>query len=231
MFADFCRFSWELQHFGRAANRRFSQLFLRKLKETADLRGNPFVHFCLSASVTQRGRNKGGVSKCEQTQANADKRGQTQANAEAQTQTNADKRKQTQRRKRRGANASKREQTWTNANKRLHPPLLQGFLHPPFAIPLFVWWVPNPCFANPGAWLKRPFGLAASAECGVAGVCSSLVELPTDSFHFGRGEKTPKTPKISALLRKRPVLLKANFVLTKDRKRPYYGHFLEKARG
>ena len=31
-----------------------------------------------------------------------------------------------------------------------------------------------------------------------------------------RGEKTP-TPKISALLRKRPVLLKANFVLTKDR--------------
>ena len=39
-----------------------------------------------------------------------------------------------------------------------------------------------------------------------------------------RGEKTP-TPKISALLRKRPVLLRANFVLTEDRKRPYYGHF------
>ena len=39
-----------------------------------------------------------------------------------------------------------------------------------------------------------------------------------------RGGKTP-TPKISALLRKRPVLLRANFVLTKDRKRPYYGHF------
>ena len=36
-------------------------------------------------------------------------------------------------------------------------------------------------------------------------------------------EKTP-IPKISALLRKRPVLLRANFVLTKDRKRPYYGH-------
>ena len=32
-----------------------------------------------------------------------------------------------------------------------------------------------------------------------------------------RGEKTP-TPKISALLRKRPVLLRANFVLT-------IGHF------
>ena len=39
-----------------------------------------------------------------------------------------------------------------------------------------------------------------------------------------RREKTP-TPKMSALLRKRPVLLRANFVLTKDRKRPYYGHF------
>ena len=39
-----------------------------------------------------------------------------------------------------------------------------------------------------------------------------------------RGGKTP-TPKASALLRKRPVLPRANFVLTKDRKRPYYGHF------
>ena len=45
-----------------------------------------------------------------------------------------------------------------------------------------------------------------------------------------RGEKTP-TPKISALLRKRPVLLRANFVLTKDRKRPCYGHFLVKYTG
>ena len=42
-----------------------------------------------------------------------------------------------------------------------------------------------------------------------------------------RGEKTP-TPKISALLRKQPALLRANFVLTKDRKRPYYGHFCGK---
>ena len=33
-----------------------------------------------------------------------------------------------------------------------------------------------------------------------------------------RGEKTP-TPKISALLRKQPVLLRVNFVLTKHRKR------------
>ena len=44
---------------------------------------------------------------------------------------------------------------------------------------------------------------------------------------FERGEKTP-TPKISALLRKRPVLLRANFVLAKDGKRPYYGHFCDK---
>ena len=29
-------------------------------------------------------------------------------------------------------------------------------------------------------------------------------------------------------LRKRPVLLRANFVLIKDRKRPYYGHFVVK---
>ena len=35
-------------------------------------------------------------------------------------------------------------------------------------------------------------------------------------FSIGRGEKTP-TPKISALLRKQPVLLRANVVLTKDR--------------
>ena len=47
---------------------------------------------------------------------------------------------------------------------------------------------------------------------------------------FARGEKTP-TPKISALLRKRPVLLRANFVLTKDRKQPYYGHFCGKYTG
>ena len=39
-----------------------------------------------SFSVSRRGgRNKGGVSKCEQTQTNADKRWQTQANAEAKT--------------------------------------------------------------------------------------------------------------------------------------------------
>ena len=62
------------------------------------------------------GATKGGVSKCEQTQANADKRGQTQRR----------KRKQTR------ANVSKRGQTQTNA----YTPLYCGFLHPPFAIPL-----------------------------------------------------------------------------------------------
>ena len=46
----------------------------------------------------------------------------------------------------------------------------------------------------------------------------------------GRGEKTP-TSKISTLLRKRPVLLRANVVLTKGRKRPYYRHFCGKYTG
>ena len=67
-------------------------------------------------SVSRRGgATKGGVSKCEQ------------------TQTNADKRKQTQRRKRRGENASKRGQTWTTASKRkqtLTPPFTAVFYTP-----------------------------------------------------------------------------------------------------
>ena len=60
--------------------------------------------------------------------------------------------------------------------------------------------------------------ICLTARWRCAGVRASL---------FERGEKTP-TPKISALLRKRPVLLRTNFVLTKDRKRPYYGHFCGK---
>ena len=56
---------------------------------------------------------EGVVSKCEQTQTNADKRRQTQANAEGKTQ----------------ANASKRGQTQTNA----YTPLYGGFFTPPFA--------------------------------------------------------------------------------------------------
>ena len=71
------------------------------------------------------GATKGGVSKCEQ------------------TQTNADKRKKTQRPKTQ-PNANKHEQTWTNANKRLQPPLLQ-FFTPPFAISLKLM---TPSFAN-----------------------------------------------------------------------------------
>ena len=35
-------------------------------------------------------------------------------------------------------------------------------------------------------------------------------------------------PQISALLRKWAVLLRDNFVLTKDRKLPYLGHFCDK---
>ena len=49
---------------------------------------------------------------------------------------------------------------------------------------------------------------------GVSGRC--FPQLNVRASCIERGEKTP-TPKISALLRKRPVLLRANFVLTKDR--------------
>ena len=64
------------------------------------------------------GATKGGVSKCEQTQTNADKRKQVQRR----------KRKQTQ------ANASERGQTQTNA----YTPLCCCFFTPPFAIPLII---------------------------------------------------------------------------------------------
>ena len=64
----------------------------------------------------------------------------------------------------------------------------------------------------------------AAKNQGMTNVHLSNVER---ALCFGRGEKIP-TPKVSALLRKRPVLLQANFVLTKDRKRPYYGHFCGK---
>ena len=71
-------------------------------------------------------------------------------------------------------------------------------------------------------------------------VCpSELTEIVAELTEFGaelselslpkleRGEKTPY-PKNSALLRRRPVSLRANFVFAKDRKRPYYGHFCGK---
>ena len=86
------------------------------------------------------GATKGGVSKCEQTQANADKRGETQANAEAQTQRR--KRKQAR------ANVDKRKQTLT------YPPFIAVFFTPPFAIP----WHMAPCFRRPRMSGRRMSG-------------------------------------------------------------------------
>ena len=43
----------------------------------------------------------------------------------------------------------------------------------------FLWWVPNPRFANPGVAEKAPW---RSLQSGVAGV-HSLLEIPTDSYH------------------------------------------------
>ena len=45
---------------------------------------------------------------------------------------------------------------------------------------------------------------------------------------FGSFWKGWKDPHPQDFIRKRPVLLRATFVLTKDRKRPYYGHFCDK---
>ena len=81
----------------------------------AQIRSPSKALISLSQCHAEGGATKGGVSKREQTQTNADKRWQTQANAEAKTQ----------------ANASKRGQTQTNA----YTPLYCGFLQPPFAIP------------------------------------------------------------------------------------------------
>ena len=46
--------------------------------------------------------------------------------------------------------------------------------------------------------------------------------------NFDEKSSANSTSHATALLRKRPVLLRANFVLTKDRKRPYYGLFCGK---
>ena len=71
----------------------------------------PLNEFVWKSSVSRRaGHDKGGVSKYEQTQTNADKRWQMQANAEAKTQ----------------ASARKRGQMQTNA----YTPLYCSFLHP-----------------------------------------------------------------------------------------------------
>ena len=71
------------------------------------------------------GATKGGVSKCEQTQTNADKRKQTQTR----------KRKQTQ------ANASKLGHRQTNA----YTPLFCGFLHPPLQFSNIWVGLPSAC--------------------------------------------------------------------------------------
>ena len=45
--------------------------------------------------------------------------------------------------------------------------------------------------------------------------------------YLGRGEEAPN-PTPSALLRNLPVLVRTEFVLTKDQKRPYKGQFCGK---
>ena len=83
--------------------------------------------------------------------------------------------------------------------------------------------------SSPGTWI-------ACRKRGASGQESTIYQVLTlpnfvwisdsgdERLQFERGEKTP-TPKIPALLRKRPVSQRANFVLTKDRKRPYYRRF------
>ena len=73
---------------------------------------------------------------------------------------------------------------------------------------------------------SRPHRALKNAILRCLGLRCSGLGLP-QFLIIERGGKTP-TPKISALLRKRPVLLRADFVLTKDRKRPYYGYFCGK---
>ena len=84
--------------------------------------GKTPLGFLQNQCHAEGGATKGGVSKCEQTRANADKRGQTWTNA---SKRRGEKRKQTQ------ANTSKRGQTQTNA----YTPLYCSFLHPPLHSP------------------------------------------------------------------------------------------------
>ena len=68
------------------------------------------------------------------------------------------------------------------------------------------------------------------AGCGIEGHIGgrfiwgfhSVMHNLGDSYSIGRGEEAP-TPTLSVLLRKPPVLLRADFVLTKDPKWPYEG--------
>ena len=59
------------------------------------------------------------------------------------------------------------------------------------------WWVPNPPFANPGVAEKAP---CQSLQGGVAGVYS-LLEIPTDSYHFP-SHLTPSSDPNSHFARK-----------------------------
>ena len=100
-----------------------------------------------------------------------------------------------------------------------------------------------PCFSSgfrglegvKNPWCLRWFSLVLPKHQGKEdqGIVSPLSR---DNLRFlpqiWKGGKRPHPqlpgPKISALLRKRPVLLRADFVLTKDRKRPYYVQFCGK---
>ena len=69
---------------------------------------------------------------------------------------------------------------------------------------------------------KPPFSFSPTEMCRKARQ-KIRRKIRHKSAMLRKGEKT--------LLRKRPVLLRANFVLTKDRKRPYYGIFVVSAQG
>ena len=102
------------------------------------------------------GATKGGVSKCEQTHTNADKRRQTLANTS----------------RRRGENASKRKQTRANVDKRkqtLTPPFIAVF-YTPLCNPLIkkrcgkicpqlILWIASSGHLNSG-WPRTTLGIA-----------------------------------------------------------------------
>ena len=86
------------------------------------------------------------------------------------------------------------------------------------------WWIQKPYKDQENQIHHRNLSSVHPIFFCKAKFCTGAGRCMLSFSKIERGEKTP-TPKISALLRKRPVLLSANFVLTKDRKWPYYGHF------
>ena len=110
------------------------------------------------------------------------------------------------------------------------PPWLPSYETPKLNLSIFIHFHPERG-TIPSIRARQPCGCHFSrAEKGV--ITKGLVSLNRSPGYLRsptleRGKKTP-TPKISALLRKQPVLLRANFVLTKDRKWAYYGHFCGK---